>query len=54
MTEELKPCECGRTPEVIAVPTLVFSARAVVCTCGKQTPLFFDKEAAISAWNRRK
>lgn len=53
MQEELKPCECGKIPAVFAVPTLEFRACAVMCTCGKQTPLFFDKEAAISAWNKR-
>ena len=50
---ELKPCDCGVTPQVYCVPTLEFSACAVVCKCGKQTPLYFDKEAAIDAWNRR-
>lgn len=26
---------------------------AVMCECGKQTPLYFSKQAAIDAWNKR-
>ena len=49
MENELKPCKWGKCPKVFRK----YQACAVVCECGEQTPLYFSKQAAIDAWNKR-
>ena len=51
--EELKLCVCGNKPADYCLVGNAGVAVAVVCgKCGRQTPLYFDKQAAISAWNK--
>ena len=52
--KELKPCACGNKPSTYCLVGNAGVAVAVVCSkCGRQTPLYFDEQAAIDAWNKR-
>ena len=52
---ELKPCECEGFNAEIEGPFLENKWGWCVCCpdCGRQTPIYLYKQAAIDAWNKR-
>jgi len=50
MTEQLKPCHCGKEP--ILHPHYL-PGYAVTCSCGLCTVPFGTREEAIECWNHR-
>lgn len=51
---ELKPCKClSQYPRLIGPLIGLECGYCVKCDCGRATPIYCEKDEAISAWNKR-
>lgn len=45
-----EPCQCGKTPEVKEIKSVVY---ACICSCGNHGPAMQLMDWAISGWNEK-
>lgn len=48
--QELKPCECGKTPKLVCGPWGEYQMK---CECGKRTNKYPCPDDAYHMWNQR-